>query len=73
MLGRCLTSLLWGTIADRIGRKPVIIIGIISVKSFWMAVIVRFLLGSLNCLFGPVKPIQLNFFEKNTKLLDSQP
>ncbi|WVZ03631.1 hypothetical protein V8G54_024437 [Vigna mungo] len=65
MLGRCLTSLFWGTIADRIGRKPVIIISIISVvifntlfalsTSFWMAVIVRFLLGSLNCLIGPVK------------------
>ncbi|KOM49614.1 hypothetical protein LR48_Vigan08g044100 [Vigna angularis] len=65
MLGRCLTSLFWGTIADRIGRKPVIIISIISVvifntlfalsTSFWMALIVRFLLGSLNCLIGPVK------------------
>jgi len=31
MLGRCLTSLFWGTIADRIGRKPVIVIGITSV------------------------------------------
>ncbi|QCD85764.1 MFS transporter [Vigna unguiculata] len=65
MLGRCLTSLFWGTIADRIGRKPVIVIGITSVvifntlfalsTSFWMAVIVRFLLGCLNSLLGPVK------------------
>ncbi|XP_047161107.1 protein ZINC INDUCED FACILITATOR-LIKE 1-like isoform X1 [Vigna umbellata] len=65
MLGRCLTALFWGTITDRIGRKPVIIISIISVvifntlfalsTSFWMALIVRFLLGSLNCLIGPVK------------------
>ena len=31
MLGRCLTSLFWGTVADRIGRKPVITIGIMSV------------------------------------------
>ena len=31
MLGRCLTSLLWGTIADRFGRKPVFVIGIIAV------------------------------------------
>ncbi|QCD85763.1 MFS transporter [Vigna unguiculata] len=65
MLGRCFTSLFWGTIADRIGRKPAIIISIISVvilntlfalsTSFWMAVIVRFLLGCLNRLLGPVK------------------
>jgi MFS family permease len=31
MLGRALTSILWGMIADRYGRKPVVIIGIISV------------------------------------------
>ena len=27
MLGRALTSVLWGIVADRYGRKPVIIIG----------------------------------------------
>lgn len=31
MFGRALTSLLWGMIADRIGRKPVVIMGTISV------------------------------------------
>ena len=31
MFGRCLTSVLWGIIADRYGRKPVIVIGIIVV------------------------------------------
>lgn len=31
MLGRSLTSILWGIIADRYGRKPVAILGIISV------------------------------------------
>ena len=30
MLGRALTSTAWGMIADRIGRKPVIVIGIFS-------------------------------------------
>jgi MFS family permease len=31
MLGRALTSVLWGMIADRYGRKPVIMFGTISV------------------------------------------
>ena len=31
MLGRALTSILWGIIADRYGRKPVVMVGIISV------------------------------------------
>lgn len=31
MAGRALTSILWGMVADRYGRKPVFIIGIISV------------------------------------------
>ena len=31
MLGRALTSVLWGIFADRYGRKPVIIMGTISV------------------------------------------
>jgi len=30
MFGRCLTSVIWGIIADRYGRKPVIMIGIIA-------------------------------------------
>ncbi|XP_068483430.1 uncharacterized protein [Phaseolus vulgaris] len=62
---RCLTSLLWGAIVDRIGRKPVILAGIISVvifntlfglsKSFWMAILTRFLLGCFNGFLGPVR------------------
>ncbi|XP_057451625.1 protein ZINC INDUCED FACILITATOR-LIKE 1-like isoform X2 [Lotus japonicus] len=65
MLGRALTSILWGMVADRYGRKPVVIIGIFSVvifntlfglsTSFWMAVITRFTLGGLNGLLGPMK------------------
>lgn len=31
MLGRALTSILWGIIADRYGRKPVVVIGTITV------------------------------------------
>ncbi|CAL0333629.1 unnamed protein product [Lupinus luteus] len=74
MLGRSLTSILWGMIADRYGRKPVIIIGVISVvifntlfgvsTSFWMAVIMRFFLGSLCGLFGPVKAYATELFRE---------
>ncbi|XP_074310751.1 protein ZINC INDUCED FACILITATOR-LIKE 1-like [Silene latifolia] len=65
MLGRALTSVLWGMIADRYGRKPVIIFGTASLvvfntlfglsTNFWMAITTRFLLGSFNGLLGPVK------------------
>ncbi|KAF9592743.1 hypothetical protein IFM89_017313 [Coptis chinensis] len=65
MFGRALTSYLWGVIADRYGRKPVIVIGTASVvifntlfglsTSFWMAISMRFLLGTMNGLLGPIK------------------
>ncbi|WCJ28672.1 zinc induced facilitator-like 1 [Euphorbia peplus] len=65
MLGRALTSILWGMIADRYGRRPVIIIGMLSLivfntlfglsTSFWMAVSMRFLLGSLCGILGPMR------------------
>ncbi|KAE9592771.1 putative major facilitator superfamily [Lupinus albus] len=65
MLGRALTSILWGKIADRYGRKPVLVIGVISVvifntlfglsTSFWMAIIMRFLLGSLCGVLGTIR------------------
>ncbi|KAK2634536.1 hypothetical protein Ddye_029328 [Dipteronia dyeriana] len=72
MLGRALTSVLWGIVADRYGRKPVIIIGTSTVVifntlfglsvNFWMAVITRFLLGSLNGLLGPIKAYSCEIF-----------
>nr|CAB3456725.1 unnamed protein product [Digitaria exilis] len=69
MLGRALTSTCWGMVADRIGRKPVIIIGVFATLVFklvfntlfglslhyWMAIATRFLLGSLNGLLGPIR------------------
>ncbi|XP_043693478.1 protein ZINC INDUCED FACILITATOR-LIKE 1-like isoform X1 [Telopea speciosissima] len=65
MIGRALTSVFWGIIADRYGRKPVIMIGTITMvifntlfglsTSFWMALSMRFLLGSFNGLYGPIK------------------
>lgn len=65
MFGRTLTSVLWGVVADRYGRKPVIMISIISViifntlfglsKTFWMAITTRVLLGFFSGLLGPIK------------------
>ncbi|XP_074383524.1 protein ZINC INDUCED FACILITATOR-LIKE 1-like [Apium graveolens] len=65
MLGRVLTSVLWGWVADRYGRKVVIIFGTFTVVvlntlfglsiNFWMAIATRFLLGSLNGVLGPIK------------------
>ncbi|XP_052176570.1 protein ZINC INDUCED FACILITATOR 1-like isoform X2 [Diospyros lotus] len=65
MFGRALTSVLWGMVADRCGRKPVIMFGIIVVvifntlfglsTNFWMAISTRFLLGSLCGILGPMK------------------
>lgn len=65
MIGRALTSILWGVVADRYGRKPVILIGTLSVvvlntlfglsTSFWMALSVRFLLGCFNSLLGTIR------------------
>ncbi|MED6150115.1 hypothetical protein PIB30_069210, partial [Stylosanthes scabra] len=79
MLGRCLTSVMWGIISDRYGRKPVIIIGVITVvifntlfglsTSFWMAILMRFLLGSLNGLLGPVKAYATEIFREEHQSL----
>ncbi|KAF5197502.1 Zinc induced facilitator-like, partial [Thalictrum thalictroides] len=66
MFGRSLTSVLWGVIADRYGRKPMILICTVSMLGpveqlfglstrFWMAVVTRFLLGCINGLLGTIK------------------
>ncbi|CAD6254947.1 unnamed protein product [Miscanthus lutarioriparius] len=52
MLGRCLTSTVWGIAADRFGRKPVAILGVFSVLGHIQYFI---LLGALNGLLGPIK------------------
>ncbi|CAJ2638645.1 unnamed protein product [Trifolium pratense] len=79
MLGRSLTSIPWGIVADRYGRKPVAIVGIISViifntlfglsTSFWMAVSTRFFLGSLNGLLGPMKAYCSEIFREEKQAL----
>ncbi|RZC79145.1 hypothetical protein C5167_003382 [Papaver somniferum] len=65
MFGRALTSLLWGALADRYGRKPVILACCTTViicntlfglcTNFWIAVAMRFLLGCFSGIFGPVQ------------------
>ncbi|KAH9686630.1 protein zinc induced facilitator-like 1 [Citrus sinensis] len=79
MFGRALTSVFWGLVADRYGRKPVIIMGTASVVifntlfglsvNFWMAVLTRFLLGSLNGLLGPIKAYACEIFREEHQAL----
>ncbi|XP_078152258.1 protein ZINC INDUCED FACILITATOR-LIKE 1-like isoform X3 [Carex rostrata] len=79
MFGRALTSTIWGIVADRHGRKPVIIISIITVIIFntlfglsvdyWMAVITRFLLGALNGLLGPIRAYSIEVCNKEHQAL----
>ncbi|KAJ4978516.1 hypothetical protein NE237_009296 [Protea cynaroides] len=65
MFGRALTSVFWGVVADRYGRTRIIMIGTITMvifnilfglsTCFWMAVVTRFLLGSMNGFLGPIR------------------
>ncbi|XP_052187577.1 probable peptide/nitrate transporter At3g43790 isoform X2 [Diospyros lotus] len=65
MVGRALTSVLWGILADRYGRKPIVLVGTLSVfifntlfglsTNFWMALSMRFLLGCFNSLLGTIR------------------
>ncbi|KAG0466804.1 hypothetical protein HPP92_018384 [Vanilla planifolia] len=60
-----LTSIFWGIVADRYGRKPVIVIGLLTLAifnvlfglstSFWMAITARFLFGCFHSLLGPIR------------------
>ncbi|KAK3139257.1 hypothetical protein QOZ80_5AG0380310 [Eleusine coracana subsp. coracana] len=64
-VGRFFASFFWGVVADRIGRKPIIIFSVFSVIIFntlfglsvkyWMAITTRLLLGALNGMLAPVK------------------
>lgn len=62
MLGRALTSVFWGIVADRYGRKPVIIIGTTTVLVtaifisnlkfiLWLLILKFFISDILNLLF----------------------
>ncbi|KAL6905684.1 hypothetical protein ACP4OV_003285 [Aristida adscensionis] len=65
MVGRAFAAIFWGIVADRIGRKPVIVFSILSVvifnllfglsTTYWMAITTRLVLGALNGLLAPIK------------------
>ncbi|PWA68245.1 major facilitator superfamily domain protein (mitochondrion) [Artemisia annua] len=79
MIGRTLTSIFWGVVADRYGRKPVIILGTSTVVIFntlfgfsinySMAIITRFLLGFLNGLLGPIRAYASELFREEHQAL----
>ncbi|GJZ10952.1 zinc induced facilitator-like 1-like protein isoform X1 [Tanacetum coccineum] len=79
MIGRALTSIFWGVVADRYGRKPVILLGTTTVVIFntlfgfsvnyWMAIGTRFLLGFLNGLLGPIKAYACELFREEHQAL----
>jgi MFS family permease len=65
LVGRALTAVHWGIAADKYGRKPIMVLSLISVivfhtlfgliKNFWVALATRFLLGGFNGMHGAVK------------------
>ncbi|KAK4285271.1 hypothetical protein QN277_001996 [Acacia crassicarpa] len=79
MFGRGLSSIPWGIIADRYGRKYATVTGIATVvvfntlfglsTSFWMAVSTRFLLGVLNGSIGPIKAYAIELFREEHQAL----
>ncbi|GMH20247.1 hypothetical protein Nepgr_022088 [Nepenthes gracilis] len=79
MFGRALTSVPWGMVADRYGRKPVMMFGTITVvvfnalfglsSNFWMAFSTRFLLGCLCGILGPIRAYASEFCREEYKAL----
>ena len=67
MLGRMCSSILWGVVADKWGRKPVLVLSVASIfgtsilfglaKSFEVAVLARFLMGFGNAIVATTKTV----------------
>ncbi|ONM31318.1 Carbohydrate transporter/ sugar porter/ transporter [Zea mays] len=65
MCGRAVSSTVWGIVADKYGRKPVIVLTLIAIvifntmfglsSNYWMALITRCLLGIMCGYLGPIK------------------
>ncbi|CAI0466197.1 unnamed protein product, partial [Linum tenue] len=78
MLAKSVTSVIWGLIADRYGRKRVLLLGTSTMvvanilfglsMNFWMAVSMRALLGCLNGLIGTTKAYASEIFREDHKL-----
>ena len=76
MLGRALGSVFWGKVADRYGRKPVIIIGTSTVygtdcphrylqlafTSIWFIVEIQFLMVHCRVIFNTLFGLSLNYW-----------
>jgi MFS family permease len=66
-MAQFLFSLFWGHLSDRIGRKPVLLVGLTGncimmtlfglSKEYWQAMVIRFMAGALNGNIGVVKCI----------------
>ncbi|XP_062092077.1 protein ZINC INDUCED FACILITATOR 1-like [Humulus lupulus] len=79
MLGRALVSIYWGRMADRYGRKPVIIIGLATVVifntlfglnlSYWMAITTRFLLGCFSGALVAIRAYATEIFREEHQAL----
>ncbi|CAD6231893.1 unnamed protein product [Miscanthus lutarioriparius] len=76
---RALSSVPWGIFADKYGRKPCIVISILSVIVFntlfglstryWMPIVTRGLLGMLCGILGPIKAYATEVCRKEHKAL----
>lgn len=48
MVGRALTSVFWGVVADRYGRKPIILIGTFSVLAVLLNLLFQYIVEEIN-------------------------
>lgn len=65
MLGQLIFSYVWGTISDRLGRRPILLVGLIMTAfsflsfgfstSYTMAIVLRLINGSVNGIVGVCK------------------
>uniref|UniRef100_A0A0E0PJT8 Major facilitator superfamily (MFS) profile domain-containing protein n=1 Tax=Oryza rufipogon TaxID=4529 RepID=A0A0E0PJT8_ORYRU len=78
-LARTFSSVPWGIFADKYGRKPCIVISILSVIFFntlfglstryWMAIVTRGMLGMLCGILGPIKAYATEICRKEHQAL----